>query len=357
MEIVITDKMNMYAGTCRVCGHRVAEKEGILVVANGVPKPVHRDCAKDKDHLIKQFTNSGGFGGEVKREVSATTVEAAVEAIAKRMSTLIPELVDERVAQLSRVAEIKIGKAPSVKVDRAHRMLEPVLMTVVAGASPMLVGPAGSGKTTLAEQVAKLLKLNFYMEARVTSEYKLLGFLDATSRVVRTQFREAYENGGVFLFDEMDASDADALTAFNAALSNGSCAFPDKLVKRHKDFYAIAACNTFGRGADRQYVGRNQLDAATLDRFEVLEVDYDEQLELEISGNPEWCRRVQKVRKAIAVEKVRHIVSPRASIMGARMLAAGMDRETVEEACIWKGLDAANRARVAARLGETYNAY
>jgi MoxR-like ATPase len=357
MEVVVSERMNTYAGTCRVCGHRVAEKEGILVYVDGVGKAVHRGCAQDRERLIEKFTNPGGFSGEVKREASETTVEAAVEAIAQRMSALIPELVDERVAQLSRVAEIKIGKAPNVKVDRAHRMLEPVLMTVVAGASPMLVGPAGSGKTTLAEQVAKLLKLNFYMEARVTSEYKLLGFLDATSRVVRTQFREAYENGGVFLFDEMDASDADALTAFNAALSNGSCAFPDKLVKRHANFHALAACNTFGRGADRQYVGRNQLDAATLDRFVVLEVDYDEQLELEISGDPEWCRRVQKVRKAIAVEKVRHIVSPRASIMGARMLAAGMDRATVEEACIWKGLDAANRARVAARLGETYNAY
>lgn len=220
----------------------------------------------------------------------------------------------------------------------------------------MLVGPAGSGKTTLAAQVAELMKLNFYMESRVTSEYKLIGFLDATGKVVRTQFREAYEKGGLFLFDEMDASDADALTAFNAALSNGMCAFPDKLVKRHENFHAIAACNTFGRGADRQYVGRNQLDAATLDRFVVLEVDYDEQLEIEICGNAEWARRVQKVRHAIIVEKVRHIVSPRASIMGARMLAAGMDRAVVEEACIWKGLDASNRARVAARMGETYNA-
>jgi MoxR-like ATPase len=357
MEVNVTDKANLYPGTCRVCGNRVAEYEGILVYVDGVPKPVHRECAEDRERLIEKFTNPGGFSGEVKREVSTATVEAAVEAIAKRMSVLIPELVDQRVAQLSRVAEIKIGNIPSVKVDRAHRMLEPVLTTVVAGASPMLVGPAGSGKTTLAEQVAKILNLNFYMEARVTSEYKLIGFLDAAGRLVRTQFREAYENGGVFLFDEMDASDADALTAFNAALSNGSCAFPDKLVKRHKDFHAIAACNTFGRGADRQYVGRNQLDAATLDRFVVLEVDYDEQLEMEICGNPEWCRRVQQVRKAIAVEKVRHIVSPRASIMGARMLAAGMDRATVEEACIWKGLDAANRARVAARLGETYNAY
>lgn len=105
--------------------------------------------------------------------------------------------------------------------------------------------------------------------------------------VVRTQFREAYENGGVFLLDEVDASDPDALTASNSALSNGMAAFPDALVRKHEDFVAIAAGNTFGSGADRQYVGRNQLDAATLDRFTVFEVDYDEMLELEISGE---CR-------------------------------------------------------------------
>ena len=356
MEVEITGQPNRYEGHCKVCGNTVGQGAGVLVRANGNAYAMHRSCTLDKERVKAALTKPGGFGGAVKRTVTEETVETAVEAIATRMGALIPELVDQRVAQLSRVAEIKIGKAPPVKVDRAHRMLEPVLTTVVAGATPMLVGPAGSGKTTLAEQVAKLMKLNFYMEARVTSEYKLIGFLDATGKVARTQFREAYEKGGVFLFDEMDASDADALTAFNAALSNGLCAFPDKLVKRHEDFHAIAACNTFGRGADRQYVGRNQLDAATLDRFVVLEVDYDEQLELEISGDADWCRRVQKVRHAVTVEKVRHVVSPRASIMGARMLAAGMDREAVEEACIWKGQDAASRARVAARMGETYNA-
>jgi MoxR-like ATPase len=285
-----------------------------------------------------------------------TAVDTVIKLMASKMAELVPELVEANLDKLSRVEAIKVGKAPAVKVDVAHQMLPTVLTAVVAGAAPFIVGPAGSGKTTLAEQIAAALKLKFYMEARVTSEFKLLGFIDAAGHVVRTQFRDAYEKGGVFLFDEVDASDADAMTAFNAALANGHCAFPDKLVKRHKDFHAIAAGNTFGRGADRQYVGRNQLDAATLDRFVVMEVDYDEQLEKQIAGDAEWVKRVQAVRAAVTVEKVRHIVSPRASIMGAKMLAAGMERSVVEEACIWKGLDAGNRARVASRMGETYNA-
>ncbi len=264
-----------------------------------------------------------------------------------------PDLVKQAVENLTpRSLEITIGKAPKVTVDRAHKALPLVIQMVTAGVSPFLVGPAGSGKTTLAEQVAKVLKRKFYMAARVTSEFKLVGFVDAQGHTVRTQFREAYEHGGVFLFDEVDASDPDALTAFNAALANGLGDFPDGMVPRHKDFVAIAAGNTFGRGADRQYVGRNQLDAATLDRFQTLEVDYDEVLEAQLAGDADWTAFVQCARKACELERVRHIISPRASMAGARMLAVGMDRETVKESAVWKGLPDEAKFRVMRRMLE-----
>lgn len=338
-------KVNEYAGTCAVCRTTVPAYSGYWKSGS-----VFCSAHADKE---------AAAGAPTKPKVVDPESEAVgkvIDLMVARFTELVPELVAENLDKLSRVEEIKIGKAPAIKIDKAHNMLPTVITAVMAGAHPYLVGPAGSGKTTLAEQVAKALKCEFYMEARVTSEFKLIGFIDAQGKVVRTQFREAYEKGGVFLFDEVDASDADAMTAFNAALANGRCAFPDKLVTRHKDFVAIAAGNTFGRGADRQYVGRNQLDAATLDRFVILEVDYDEVLERELAADAKWVKRVQAVRAAVTVEKVRHIVSPRASIVGAQLLAAGMAWEAVEEACIWKGLDPSNRSRVAARMGETYNA-
>jgi hypothetical protein len=89
-----------------------------------------------------------------------------------------------------------------------------------------------------------------------------------------------------------------------------------------------------------------------LDRYVVIEVEYDLIVENRISGNTEWAQYVQKVRAAVEAEKVRHIVSPRASIYGARLLATGaIPRDRVEEMCIWKGLDAANRGRVLSRMG------
>lgn len=279
-------------------------------------------------------------------------VTAITQDVAAQFVETVPPMVAELLASARPVA-ITVADMPEVTVDSKHKALEDVLLMVVAGAQPFLVGPSGSGKTTLARQIATVLDRPFYIASRVSSEYKLTGFVDAHGKTVRTAFREAFEHGGVFLFDEVDASDPDALTAFNAATacSTGETAdFPDGAVARHEHFVAIAAGNTFGRGADRQYVGRNQLDAATLDRFQVYEVDYDEQLELLIAGNDQWTGYVQKVRKAIDAEKVRHVVSPRASITGAKLLAAGMARAKVEEACIWKGLDNAQRSRVMTRI-------
>lgn len=275
----------------------------------------------------------------------ADAVDAVAKQTAEVFTAVVPQMISEGL-MAARPVSITVAERPAVTIQRSHKALPDILLMTANGASPFLVGPAGSGKTTLAEQVAQCMGLTFRMASRVTSEYKLVGFTDANGKVVRTQFREAYEHGGVFLFDEVDASDPDALTAFNAALAGKWADFPDGLVARHADFYAIAAGNTFGRGADRQYVGRNQLDAATLDRFQTYEVDYDEQLESQIAGCDPWVNYVQAVRRAIEQEKVRHVVSPRASITGAKLIAAGLPLPKVIASCVWKGMDETTKGRL-----------
>ena len=119
--------------------------------------------------------------------------------------------------------------------------------------------------------------------------------------------------------------------------------FPDKRVQKHEKFYCIAAANTIGMGADRQYVGRNQLDAASLDRFVFLDWQYDENLEQELAGNKTWTYKVQKIRKIVNEKKIRFVVSPRASIKGAQLLAAGFSESEMEEIVLWKGMDEATK--------------
>lgn len=253
-----------------------------------------------------------------------------------------------------------------------HR--EPLLLSAVSAGVPVfLVGPAGSGKTTAAANIAKALGKPFEFTGALSAEYKLSGFVDAQGRVVCTAFRRAYEHGGVFLFDEIDGSNPGAVLAFNAALANDSADFPDGQVARHPDFRVIAAGNTFGRGASRQYVGRTQLDAASLDRFATLTWDYDPALESALVGLPRpdnaplpasispltsdeavrqiasrWLDRVREVRAKIEEKAIRHVVSPRATIFGTRLLAAGWPWPEVEEGVIFKGMDLDTRAKLSA---------
>lgn len=224
-----------------------------------------------------------------------------------------------------------------------HRSFPTLLKILEQKLNVYICGPAGSGKTTAAQKCAEALNVPFYFTGAIASEYKLTGFIDAQGKIVSTDFRKAYENGGLFLFDEIDASFPQAVLAFNAALANDFMDFPDKRVQKHENFYCIAAANTIGMGADRQYVGRNQLDAASLDRFVFLDWQYDENLEQELAGNKTWTYKVQKIRKIVNEKKIRFVVSPRASIKGAQLLAAGFSESEMEEIVLWKGMDEATK--------------
>ena len=136
-----------------------------------------------------------------------------------------------------------------------------------------------------------------------------------------------------------------ALLAFNAIAANDLAAFPCGTVARHPDFVIIAAANTVGNGANRRYVGRAQLDGATLDRFGFIEMPYDEKLEMHISLNDVWTAWVQKCRAVAAEHRMETIISPRASIKGGKMLSAGMSVDKVANMYVFKGMSESDRAR------------
>jgi hypothetical protein len=258
--------------------------------------------------------------------------------------------INELENQTPRKVDVTIGDKKTVQLDGTHNAFDDVLDLCVAGLNPYLVGPAGSGKTTLAMQIAVAMNLQFYMAAKVDGPEALLGFLcpqmNGAPIVARTPFREAYEHGGVFLLDEMDASDAAALVAFNAALENNACPFPDGLVKRHVNFVAIGAGNTYGTGADAEYVGRQAIDAATIERFSFVQITYDLAVEAAICPNDDWRGYVQALRSEAEKLKVRHIFSPRASRNGFQMLSRGWTWEKCADTFIWKGIKASERLKL-----------
>lgn len=295
---------------------------------------------------------------EVDEALRITSVQFAedMNRLKEKIEKSLMEKAMENLPQ-NRTIEVKDFKTGEFqKIESSHPLLELVLKHVQVGNLVYLVGPAGSGKTTLGYQVAEVLKREFYFTGAVHQKHELLGFIDAKGDLIRTPFREAYENGGVFLFDELDACSPHAVTPFNAALSNKQCAFPDKIIDMHEDFVAIAAGNTYGTGASRQYVGRYQQDAASLDRFVFIEVPYNTSLETTLvlsectkfgGGNAEreaslkFLQYAHSIREVIKELELNHIVSPRATMMAARLYGAygvNQDKKNLADTLIWKGI-------------------
>ena len=265
-----------------------------------------------------------------------TTAEATAE-----VSDVIEEALEEAIAT---VAERDFSR---------HVIVDELATWLGEAVHVFLVGPAGSGKTSAARAAAEDLELPYYEKSMgpQTSEWNLVGFVNPTNgQYIPGCLREPFENGGVLLLDEMDAANPGVLTTLNAALANGHYTFPDGVeVERHPDFRCVAAGNTFGGGADRVYVGRNQLDGASLDRFANVPMDYDEDAEFHWAGldQRDWVSYVQRLRHAAENASMRVIISPRASIAGAKLLRAGkLDRATIADRLIFQKMSSDDKARL-----------
>jgi energy-coupling factor transporter ATP-binding protein EcfA2 len=320
-------------------GRRLARKLNGHYVAPA-PAPSATALAPMDPAALKELVDS------LARNATTTAQGLIAEALAT-----VPGLVQaEAEARLPRLIEIVDREAGTrALISNPHVDFEHVLAFAEAREDTFLVGPAGSGKTTIAQHVGEALVLEFYGEAKVEFASTLAGYKNITTgEYVRSNFREAYEFGGVFLLDECDSSSAGALLFINAALSNGWCLFPDGKVMRHPDFICICAGNTYGHGATRKYMGRTKLDGAFLNRFAVLTIQYDEALETILAGNKDWAKYVQAVRAVVLDNEFEAIVSPRATFKGSKMIGRGMSWDKVADAYIWQGMNAEDRRTVEA---------
>ena len=236
------------------------------------------------------------------------------KSIAREAETLAMNLIEERYGKLPEITKIQIGdNKPKEIKGLTHSAFNSILTLLANGENVLLNGPSGTGKNVLGNQIAEALGLEFYCTPAIRQEYKLSGFIDANGSFVETPFYKAWTNGGVYLFDEMDASDATVILNINSALANGYYEFPIGLKKKHKDFYILGAGNTLGNGGDRIYTAREELDASTIDRFAVVPFGYDEKLERELAGNEDIYKFITAVRKAIEETGLRYVVSMRAT--------------------------------------------
>jgi hypothetical protein len=255
------------------------------------------------------------------------------------------ELNEDRILELIRQnqtykgIELKKSAGTVQKIDGVfHKDFERVLNYVFNSLNVYIYGPAGTGKTQIAEQVAQSLGLSYsaISVCAQSSKIDFLGYMDANGNYVSTEFRRIYQNGGIFLIDEIDNGNPNILAVLNAALANGQMAFPDGMIKAHADFRCIAAANTFGTGATEQFIGRNPIDAATQNRFLKVFIGYDNELETRIYGQKAFDI-VSNCRKNLEGQ-TGWVLSMRDISRVSVLLGTGMSEKEVIQICIFDQL-------------------
>lgn len=275
---------------------------------------VGRTQPEEKPVEPKPSSNQGGLGKveEALLTLMDERLKESSDQVIENAKPMIEEYVKKTYGTLPQVHEVKTPKETKKVQGILHEKFDTVMNLVNANIPVFLTGPAGTGKNVICKQVAEALGLEFYFSNAVTQEYKITGFIDANGVYHKTQFFEAFVNGGLFMLDEMDGSIPEVLIMLNAAIANKYFDFPTGRFEAHKDFRIIAAGNTFGTGADMEYTGRYQLDAASLDRFALVEIDYSKTIETALAQNDEaLVEYARGLRKVLKNAGIRHLVTYR----------------------------------------------
>jgi hypothetical protein len=322
---------DMFVGVDLGGGGAKAEEASSTPSAFDISK-VASDVAARITPIVKSQVQSEA--ARLERDIKGWT-RVELDAFAAKITADILREVNERVplqVELTR-GGVALPKVEGHQHPKFATLLRLATSRDVTGFVPniWISGPAGSGKTTGARNLARALEVPFYYNGALSTDFQVLGYCDAGGAYHTTAFREAIAQPSVYLFDDIDSCDSNApLLALNGALANGLVAFPDAQVERHPDCVCIATANTWGLGATADYVGRVKIDAAFLSRFPGrIEWGYDEAFEAAICGNARWARRVQGARARARELGLKVVIDPRASIAGAAYLAAGLDEDEV----------------------------
>ena len=279
----------------------------------------------------------------IMQTIAQTQVDKISEQIITGAKGMLEDFIKKEYGTLERkVVTVVDGKKVELgEGEILHEQFDTICKFVANNEPVFLTGQAGTGKNVLCQQVAKALGLDFYFTNAVTQEYKITGFTDAMGVFHETQFYKAFKNGGLFMLDEMDASIPEVLIILNAAIANRYFDFPAPIgyVEAHPNFRVVSAGNTYGLGANYDYVGRNQLDMASLDRFAMVRVDYSKAIELKVAnGNEEIVNFCEDFRQASVKAGVRCVVSYRAIGRLAKMESL-FDLKDAIKTCLTKSLE------------------
>ena len=285
----------------------------------------------------------------------------AVNTIGQTAEMIKQEIAgfDERLATMEAKKSIVISspKAPDpIDVGIQHYLFPKLVRYLSYGKIPFLVGPAGSGKTAACQAAAKALDLSFeYLSInQQTSQPQIMGYNAADGRYIETGFYRIYTKGGLWLGDELDGGLPGIIKVINAPIENGMASFGSSMYDMHEDTHFVFAANTYGKGADGMYVGANQLDGSTLNRFVTMEWEYDWNLASHICQNEEIVGYIRKLHEIASDLKLKVIIGMRDAKNLSDLLRNGENRAEAEYDVVWASIDTDDRAKIKANLPSEY---
>lgn len=202
---------------------------------------------------------------------------------AARLEPVLRELVTEAIAAQAprRIEIVREQTAIATLEESTHFQFELALRAVASGVNVYLYGERGTGKSTIARQIAKALGQPAIVQpvsSGLTSS-AILGYMTADGKYCPSNLYHAYTKGYLYVGDEFDGAEAEILLSLNGLIDNRYATFPNgETIEAHKDFRFLAIGNTNGLGGNGTYTARSRLDAATLDRFCLLTIDRDDSL-------------------------------------------------------------------------------
>lgn len=235
---------------------------------------------------------------------------------------------------------------------QTHPQFTEVLEDVMATRAVYLYGPSGTGKSYMARQIAEALGLPFYQDGKSDTKYDLIGSPTAGGEWLYTAFLQAFQHGGVWLWDELDRSASDAGTAINNAIANGCIFIPGVgMIEKHADFYMIGAGNTLGR-ASAKYTGAQDQDCAVMSRFlSKIKIDYCREIdEIVTGGDTELCDFTGALRQALKDCYNDSIDVAIRLLMPMKQKAERHGKRAALETCLLAGVDDLTLKQIASRL-------
>lgn len=335
-------------------------------VSYSTPKPMQtgalpanwQEITEKADKAMSVALSTASEFGKVG--LQAVTALQKMEGIETRMLAMLKSQQE---------VSIKVGDhVPFVNVGRTHKDFVKLVRAVKAvrgTAVVFLIGEPGSMKTSVLPQLAKALGLDdrYYVTSlnNQTSRSELLGYMSGHGEFVETPAYKVCKNGGIWMLDEVDASNANGLTGANTIATNAFVGFPNgEVVQKHPDCYIIAAGNTIGSGADSQFIGRNQLDMASRTRFVYFQWDTDWDYVAEIvrgiTGSPQWAVKVRFLHDIVIRRSIQFVVSSRVALTGAQLLADGFTEDEVLDMMVWPNMSEDERRTVRAEYLEEVGA-